>query len=66
MAVLAVDPESQGIALDCIAPEIVVWAIIDLGILEGKAADCGPVAALVDGQWFGELLFGIARTYIEG
>jgi uncharacterized membrane protein YhaH (DUF805 family) len=45
MAVLGVDPESQGVALDCIALAIVVWAIIDLGILEGKAADYGPVAA---------------------
>jgi uncharacterized membrane protein YhaH (DUF805 family) len=33
MALLAIDPEGRGIALNCIALAILVWAIIDLGIL---------------------------------
>jgi uncharacterized membrane protein YhaH (DUF805 family) len=36
LAVLAIDPEGQGIALNCIALAIMVWSIIDLGILKGK------------------------------
>ena len=39
LAVLAIDPEGQGIALNCIALAIMVWSIIDLGILKGKPAD---------------------------
>jgi uncharacterized membrane protein YhaH (DUF805 family) len=36
MALLAIDPEGQGIVLNCIALAILVWAIIDLGILKGR------------------------------
>jgi uncharacterized membrane protein YhaH (DUF805 family) len=43
LALLAIDPEGLHIALDCIALAISTWAIIDLGILEGRAAE--PVAA---------------------
>ena len=36
MAFLAIDPEGQGMMLNCIALAIAVWAIIDLGILKGQ------------------------------
>ena len=42
MALLAIDPEGQGVVLNCIALAILVWAIIDLGILKGRPL---PVAA---------------------
>jgi uncharacterized membrane protein YhaH (DUF805 family) len=35
MAFLAIDPEGQGMVLNCIALAILVWTIIDLGILKG-------------------------------
>ena len=46
LAVLANGPEGQSIALNCIALTIMVWSVIDLGILKGKLADNpgGPVA----------------------
>jgi uncharacterized membrane protein YhaH (DUF805 family) len=39
LAVLAIAPEAQGIALNCIALAILGWAIIDLGILKAQPAD---------------------------
>ena len=36
MALLAIDPEGKGMALNCIALAILVWATIDLGILKGR------------------------------
>ena len=39
MALLAIDPEGQGVALNWIALAILVWAILDLGILPGKPDD---------------------------
>jgi uncharacterized membrane protein YhaH (DUF805 family) len=42
MALLAIDPEGQGVVLNCIALAILVWAIIDLGILKGRPL---PIAA---------------------
>jgi uncharacterized membrane protein YhaH (DUF805 family) len=46
-AVWSVEPEGRGEGLGWIAPAILLWAMIDLGILEGKPADkpCGPAAA---------------------
>jgi uncharacterized membrane protein YhaH (DUF805 family) len=35
MALLAIDPEGQGVMLNCVALAIAVWAIVDLGILKG-------------------------------
>jgi uncharacterized membrane protein YhaH (DUF805 family) len=35
MALLAIDPDGQGVVLNCIALAIFAWAIIDLGILKG-------------------------------
>jgi uncharacterized membrane protein YhaH (DUF805 family) len=36
MALLAIDPEGQGVVLNCIALAILLWATIDLGILKGR------------------------------
>jgi uncharacterized membrane protein YhaH (DUF805 family) len=36
MALLAIDPEGRGMALNYIALAISVWAMIDLGILKGR------------------------------
>jgi uncharacterized membrane protein YhaH (DUF805 family) len=35
LALLAINPDGQGVVSNCIALAILVWAIIDLGILEG-------------------------------
>jgi uncharacterized membrane protein YhaH (DUF805 family) len=43
LALLAIDPDGQRESLDWVALAVLGWAIIDLGILEGKAAE--PVAA---------------------
>jgi uncharacterized membrane protein YhaH (DUF805 family) len=43
LALLAIHPDRQGTVPECIALAILVWAIIDLGILEGKPV--GSVAA---------------------
>jgi uncharacterized membrane protein YhaH (DUF805 family) len=43
LALLAIDPDGQRESLDWVALPVLGWAIIDLGILEGKAAE--PVAA---------------------
>jgi uncharacterized membrane protein YhaH (DUF805 family) len=43
LALLAIDPDGQRESLDWVALAVLGWAIIDLGILEGKAVE--PVAA---------------------
>jgi uncharacterized membrane protein YhaH (DUF805 family) len=43
LALLAIDPDGQRESLDWVALAVLGWAIIDLGILEGEAAE--PVAA---------------------
>lgn len=39
LAIAAMDPDGQRNVLDWVALAILVWAITDLGILEGKAAE---------------------------
>jgi uncharacterized membrane protein YhaH (DUF805 family) len=43
LALLAIHPDRQGTVPDCMALAILVWAMIDLGILEAKSVE--PVAA---------------------